>query len=72
MTCRGAIALLIIGLFSPRPALSRQRAKIKIACIGASITYGSRLKNPVKDSYPGQLQARLGDAFIVKNFGVPG
>lgn len=72
MTCRAAITLFIISVVSPCLAISRQRAKIKIACIGASITYGSRLKNPVKDSYPGQLQTRLGNTYEVKNFGVAG
>lgn len=46
--------------------------KIKIACIGASITYGARLKNPGKESYPAQLQAKLGDQYEVHNYGVSG
>ena len=43
---------------------------IKIACVGNSITQGPGRDNP--DSYPGQLQALLGDAYSVKNFGVSG
>lgn len=49
-----------------------QQVKIKIACIGASITAGARLKDPVKESYPAQLQAKLGDGYEVRNFGVGG
>lgn len=46
--------------------------KIKIACIGNSITYGSGLKNRPSESYPAQLQALLGDHYEVLNFGVSG
>lgn len=43
---------------------------VKIACVGNSITQGPGRDNP--DSYPGQLQTLLGDAYSVKNFGVGG
>jgi lysophospholipase L1-like esterase/pimeloyl-ACP methyl ester carboxylesterase len=52
---------------------------VKIACIGASITQGFGLKNPEQDSYPGQLQKLLaeayrgaGEQYQVRNFGVSG
>jgi len=45
-------------------------SKIKIACIGASITWGARLKDPAKESYPAQLQTKLGDSYEVHNYGV--
>jgi lysophospholipase L1-like esterase len=48
------------------------KAQIKIACIGASITYGARLDNPAQDSYPAQLQALLGNGYKVNNYGVSG
>jgi lysophospholipase L1-like esterase len=51
-------------LFTCAAHLQAQPAgKVKIACIGASITYGARLKNPVKESYPAQLQTKLGDGY---------
>ena len=46
--------------------------KIKIACIGASITYGALLNEPKTQSYPGQLQYRLGNGYQVHNYGVSG
>ena len=33
--------------------------KIKIACIGNSITYGAAMVNREKNAYPAQLQAML-------------
>ena len=50
----------------------KQKKKIKVACIGDSITFGARLKNPEKDSYPAQLQLLLGNRYAVSNFGVGG
>ncbi|HSI78118.1 MAG TPA: GDSL-type esterase/lipase family protein [Lunatimonas sp.] len=44
--------------------------KIKVACVGDSITYGARLDDRDKDSYPAQLQALLGEGYSVENFGV--
>ncbi|HTJ77934.1 MAG TPA: sialate O-acetylesterase [Rariglobus sp.] len=44
----------------------------KVACIGDSITYGAFLQDPSTQSYPPQLQALLGNDFIVTNYGVSG
>jgi len=44
--------------------------KIKVACVGDSITYGARVEDRDKDSYPAQLQALLGERYLVENFGV--
>lgn len=46
--------------------------KIRIACIGDSITFGSGHKDQTKTSYPVVLQELLGDKVEVKNFGNPG
>ncbi|WP_052266496.1 GDSL-type esterase/lipase family protein [Pedobacter kyungheensis] len=46
--------------------------KIKIACIGNSITYGLGLANREKNSYPAQLQNMLGSSYDVMNFGHSG
>jgi lysophospholipase L1-like esterase/pimeloyl-ACP methyl ester carboxylesterase len=48
------------------------QAKIRIACIGNSITFGSGLKDRLKESYPAQLQALLGPGYEVLNFGLSG
>jgi len=44
--------------------------RIRIACVGDSITHGARLTDRMKDSYPAQLQKLLGDGVEVTNFGV--
>jgi acyl-CoA thioesterase-1 len=45
---------------------------IRVACVGDSITYGSHLADPGKDSYPAQLGDFLGANYDVRNFGVSG
>lgn len=48
--------------------------KIRIACMGDSVTSGVGIELSVRarDSYPGQLQAMLGDTYEVLNFGRAG
>lgn len=46
--------------------------KIKVACIGNSVTAGYLLPNPQQESYPAQLQQLLGDQYLVGNFGHSG
>lgn len=45
--------------------------KVRVACIGDSITAGAGIKDR-KMHYPAQLQKMLGDKYEVKNFGVSG
>lgn len=49
-----------------------KKDKIKVACVGDSITFGARLADPASDSYPAHLQQLLGGEYEVKNFGVGG
>ena len=44
--------------------------KIKVACVGNSITYGAGIKDRIRDNYPAQLGRMLGNEYVVKNFGV--
>lgn len=44
----------------------------KVACIGASITYGALIANREQNSYPAQLQRMLGKNYVVTNYGVSG
>lgn len=46
--------------------------RVRVACIGDSITYGSGVQGRESNSYPAVLQHFLGDGFVVKNFGVGG
>jgi lysophospholipase L1-like esterase len=47
-------------------------AQVKVAAVGDSITFGYGLANPGAQSYPAQLQALLGNGYVVGNFGVNG
>ena len=46
--------------------------KIKVACIGNSITYGIGVEPRETMNYPAQLQQMLGEEYEVGNFGNPG
>jgi lysophospholipase L1-like esterase len=46
--------------------------RVKVACVGDSITFGVGVKNPARDSYPAQLGRLLGRDYRVKNFGFSG
>ena len=52
--------------------VSLAQDKIKVACVGNSITYGSGVANREVNAYPVKLQGMLGDKYEVKNFGKPG
>ena len=52
--------------------LYAQQHRIKVACIGNSITYGYGLPDRATQSYPVQLQKMLGEAYQVENFGKSG
>lgn len=43
--------------------------RIKVACVGDSVTYGYGIEDRDNDSYPAQLQRMLGDTYDVRNFG---
>jgi lysophospholipase L1-like esterase len=44
--------------------------KVRIACVGNSITFGHGLPQREQNSFPAQLQALLGAGYEVRNFGV--
>ena len=48
------------------------QGRIKVACIGDSITKGYGLDHPEEESYPAQLQKLLGNKYEVRNFGANG
>jgi len=65
-----AIFLLLIVSFFSESALGKE--KIKVACIGNSVTYGYTLEDPATESYPAVLQRSLGGGYDVQNFGHSG
>jgi len=65
--------LIFLGIILfPHGDLFAQKQQIKIACIGNSVTYGYRLKDPSTESYPARLQKMLGEKYEVKNYGHSG
>lgn len=58
------LVLISTGAFAQIP--------LKVACIGNSVTFGSALKDPASESYPGVLQKLLGSNYQVGNFGHSG
>lgn len=60
----------LVALFAC--TLHAQSQKIRVSCIGNSITFGTGVPNPDTDSYPAQLQQLLGDQYEVARFGLPG
>ncbi len=67
---RRAAILLAIGAISV--SARSAAAQVKVACVGDSITFGYGLSAPATQSYPAQLQALLGNGYVVGNFGVNG
>ena len=53
-------------------AFSQSEPKIKVACVGDSITFGAGVKNREQKNYPKQLSQLLGEDYEVRNFGVSG
>lgn len=49
-----------------------EKSKIKVACVGNSITHGFALKDKERNNYPRQLGGMLGDGYEVGNFGRTG
>jgi lysophospholipase L1-like esterase len=67
------LALVILsGCVRPAAEKSVAAAKIRVACVGASITAGFGTTNHSTQSYPAQMQAILGPGYEVRNFGVSG
>jgi acyl-CoA thioesterase I len=61
---------LFILLICIVPSLVFSQNRLKVACVGNSITQGPGREDP--GSYPLQMQKILGENFEVKNFGVSG
>lgn len=62
----------ITSIFAFLIAFSAYGEKVKIACVGNSVTFGAGIEDRANDSYPAQLQKRLGENYLVGNFGKSG
>ena len=63
---------LILALCVFFCAVSLAQKKVRVACVGNSITYGIGVADPDKESYPARLQQMLGEGYMVERFGKPG
>lgn len=54
------------------PTVGRDGGKVRIACVGDSITEGFGSSDPSTRSYPAVLQELLADAYQVTNYGIGG
>ena len=63
---------LILGLSLLMTCCIYAQDKIKVACVGNSITYGTGVADRENNAYPVKLQMMLGDKYEVGNFGKPG
>ena len=68
LACAAAVVLGVVLAAGPAAA----QEKIRVACVGDSITFGAGVKDRAKNSYPAQLQALLGERYDVRNFGNSG
>ena len=63
---------LILGFCFMLSCVCMAQEKIKVACVGNSITYGTGVSEREKNAYPIKLQQMLGEKYEVGNFGKPG
>lgn len=66
------IMALVLLCFDMLSGSERSGKRVKVACIGNSITYGSLVPDREQNCYPSRLQQMLGDKYEVGNFGRPG
>lgn len=65
------ITVMWVPAQSPRLRFAPDKSKIRVACIGDSITFGMGAVKE-EDTYPSQIQKMLGDHYQVVNFGDSG
>ena len=61
---KNVLLIVVAALFIA--SANAQQHRIKVACIGNSITYGYGLPDRTTQSYPAQLQKMLGEPYQVK------
>lgn len=69
--CLHLIAVVCLVSTSLDTTWAQEETRIRIACIGDSITAGARVDAEI-ESYPARLQQLLGKEFEVRNFGIGG
>lgn len=67
---RGLVALLLAVVTLGASAQDTER--VRVACVGNSITYGANIDRRLCNGYPAYLQQFLGEGYDVRNFGENG
>ena len=62
----------MLAALAPAQLRAQSADKVRVACIGASITFGAGIADREKNCYPAQMQNVLGAGYEVRNFGVSG
>lgn len=70
LTCLCGL-LPLSGCVQKRPR-EDDNGKLRVACVGDSITFGFDLPRREETCYPAVLNGLLGERFVVENFGAPG
>lgn len=55
-----------------KPKKKRAAGKVRVACVGNSVTFGYGLPDRATQAYPMRLQQMLGEGYDVRNFGHSG
>ncbi len=63
---------LILSILVAAAMCRAEKEKVRVACVGNSITYGYLLADRERNAYPFQLQRMLGEGYEVGNFGNSG
>lgn len=64
--------ILLLSMMVLFSASMHAQNKIKVACVGDSVTFGAGIEDPEVNSFPAQLQQLLGSNYEVGNFGHSG
>jgi lysophospholipase L1-like esterase len=65
--------VVVLALFAALGTSCRARdERVRVACVGDSITFSTGVEDRGRDSYPSALQRLLSNSYHVQNFGVNG
>ena len=59
-------AFTLISCIAQQICCAREQSKIRVACVGDSITYGAGIREP-ESTYPMRLAELLGNKYEVQN-----
>lgn len=69
MNRRVLLAFVAVFALAVGTATAQSNSKVRVACIGDSITYGAGLEDKATDAFPKVLGRMLGEDYEVRNYG---